>query len=602
MPTSIYGTGPVGPRAVNGYAQMTGIPGQQAGGALGDALNRYLSMNGNGATTEAQLPAAGNPVISQAAGPIGGRLGGPAQMNSTIQSGAVGNQTGATMPQYGGTPSPGNNTTGQAGQGPGRWINMNGKQTWLPYDAGDTPGAGAQDSANNTGGVKTPLSGSAMTPTGAATGGYGGVAPTPTNTTGGGGGGTPSSAINPSLYSLPNAQQLQQNLNSQLTGIQGQTSPTAAGATMSPFVAAQAASLPPAQQAALAQAALAQKAGNVSIGAGQAGAVNIGAASQAGDDADMKARQSALADQLNQYATGQKSASALMLQNSNQQNLQQQLALAAAGGTPMAQRMAAQNMGSIGAGLANQQAIAGIQEQEAAASQLNSLLGTARGQTLGLNTFNSGQQNQQAQAQGQISANIGIANANNSTSANIAQGQTNAQVGMFNSGQANALNQFNAGQQNSLNQFNTGQANQQAFNAANLGQQNNQFNAGAQNLYGYNQAQMGQQNNQYNASNQLQFMNQQNQAQYQNMLAQLQLAQQQQYGGIANANNQNAYNIAMANNQSAWDIANLNHVGPGTMAAGGAASALPWLANLLKQSQTGGGGSTPYNDPNMWMP
>src|SRR5262249_42273409 len=60
-------------------------------------------------------------------------------------------------------------------------------------------------------------------------------------------------------------------------------------------------------------------------------------------------------------------------------------------------RLAAQNMGTLGAGLAGQQAIAGIQERTAAQQQLANVLGTTRSQDQGMAQFNVGAQLQNQQ-------------------------------------------------------------------------------------------------------------------------------------------------------------------------------------------------------------
>lgn len=85
-------------------------------------------------------------------------------------------------------------------------------------------------------------------------------------------------------------------------------------------------------------------------------------------------------------ASGQNSVSAEQLRQAAAQNQAQQLSIAAgAGGTPnaaAAARTAAIQAGRIGAGLAGQQAIAGIQERNAAANALTNALGTYGGQAL----------------------------------------------------------------------------------------------------------------------------------------------------------------------------------------------------------------------------
>lgn len=89
---------------------------------------------------------------------------------------------------------------------------------------------------------------------------------------------------------------------------------------------------------------------------------------------------------LQDIATGRESVSAMQLKQANQQNqaMQQSMAAGARGGnSAMAARQAAMNAGRQGAGLAGQQAIAGIQERQAAQSALSQALLGERGQDVG---------------------------------------------------------------------------------------------------------------------------------------------------------------------------------------------------------------------------
>lgn len=88
---------------------------------------------------------------------------------------------------------------------------------------------------------------------------------------------------------------------------------------------------------------------------------------------------------LQALANGQNSVSALQLQQAMAQNLAQQRSLAASASQPaalMAARTAAIQSGRINAGLAGQQALAGIQERNQAMGQYGQLLGQLRGQDL----------------------------------------------------------------------------------------------------------------------------------------------------------------------------------------------------------------------------
>jgi len=113
-------------------------------------------------------------------------------------------------------------------------------------------------------------------------------------------------------------------------------------------------------------------------------------------------RQSALADMMQRYATGQESVSQLQLRQAADANIAQQMAMAASarpGQAQLAALTAAQNAGTINTQLAGQSALAGIQERAAAQNALSGLLGTTRGQNL---QFGSQQDQafQQAMAQG----------------------------------------------------------------------------------------------------------------------------------------------------------------------------------------------------------
>lgn len=89
---------------------------------------------------------------------------------------------------------------------------------------------------------------------------------------------------------------------------------------------------------------------------------------------------------LQDIATGKESVSAMQLAQANQQNQSQQQSMAAGarpGNAAMAARGAAMNAGRMGAGLAGQQALAGIQERQAAQSALSQALLAERGQDVG---------------------------------------------------------------------------------------------------------------------------------------------------------------------------------------------------------------------------
>lgn len=90
-------------------------------------------------------------------------------------------------------------------------------------------------------------------------------------------------------------------------------------------------------------------------------------------------------DYLRQLASGQQSVSAEQLRQGNQQAMSAQRSMAASASpqnSAMAARTAANNMGRINMGLAGQQAIAGIQERQAAQQGLANMIMQQRGQDL----------------------------------------------------------------------------------------------------------------------------------------------------------------------------------------------------------------------------
>lgn len=329
--------------------------------------------------------------------------------------------------------------------------------------------------------------------------------------------GTP---VDQSQFTLPNADQIQADLRARQAAIAARQGPAQLqAAQVAPVSQAQAAQAQQAQLAALVQAGRAAQAQ-----AGQAGAVSIGPAAQAADSA-FRANQAALVDQLNRYATGQESVSQLQLRQNAEAALAQQQAMAASarpGQGGLAARIAAQNAGAINTNLMSQAAIAGLQERQANAAQLQQLLGTARGQDLSLSQFNAGQSNQQAQAQGQLAAQIGIANAGNTTQAGISNAQMTNQQALANMQAANAYNLSGAQLAQQGQQFNAQQLQQMAL-----------ANAQAQNARAAQQAQLEQQAGQFGVSAGLQFQGQQDAATQQALAQQMALAAQQQQGNIA---------------------------------------------------------------------
>ncbi len=90
-------------------------------------------------------------------------------------------------------------------------------------------------------------------------------------------------------------------------------------------------------------------------------------------------------DYLRRLASGQDSVSAEQLRQGMQQGINAQRSMAASASpanAPMAARNAAMNMGRLGSGLAGQQAVAGLQERQAAQQGLANLIMQQRGQDL----------------------------------------------------------------------------------------------------------------------------------------------------------------------------------------------------------------------------
>ena len=402
-------------------------------------------------------------------------------------------------------------------------------------------------------------------------------------------------------------------LASLLAGAQNAPAPQSANATLAPFASAHSAALSPAQQAAgVTLSPAAQAAGVAGPSAGRASAGSLGPAATSAESS-FRGNQQDLINQLTNYATGKESVSQLNLAQAAQQNIASQMAMAA-GARPgmggLAQRAAAQNAGNIQTQLAQQSSIAGLQEREAAANQLQALLGTARGQDLSNNQFNAGQQNQQSQVGAQLGTQASIANAGNQTQASIAGQQLAGQLGMFNAGQSNQQSQAQAQLAAQLGMFNAGQGNAQSLATAQLAQQNSQFNAGAQNAYGANAAQLQQQGNQFNVGAQLQQT-----GLNQNYVGQLlgqqlgtqQLQQQGSQFGQTLAQNQQQFTADLQQRAALEALRNdtqltINNRQPWQMALGGglggAATLLPFL--LGKGGDSNGGQSSLGGFMNDW--
>lgn len=345
------------------------------------------------------------------------------------------------------------------------------------------------------------------------------------------------------------------------------TAANATGATLGPAAQTTAAGVAPVSNAGSVTLGPAARAGGVSIGGASAAAPQLGPAAtataatidpvtraaaaalgpaQLAQDSAFRGDQAQLALMLQRLSRGEGSVAAVEAQRQQEALMRAQMSMAASarpGQAAAAQRLAAQQGGTLGQEMASRTLEAQLAERQAAQMALGQVLGTARGQDLGLSTFNAGQQNtnqlaqagfqqqanmadasagnvralqqagmqtdvgkfnagalnQQEQAGAQMATQASIASAANKTQASIAQGQTAAQVGMFNAGQANDLNRFGAGLQQQTNLFNSDAANRASMQAAGFQQDANLANTGWTNQQNLALAQMLQQNNQFNA-------------------------------------------------------------------------------------------------------
>lgn len=271
---------------------------------------------------------------------------------------------------------------------------------------------------------------------------------------------------------MPGFQDQYDFITNLLTGAQGRAAPQSTAVAPAALMQATGANLPAAVQAQQAAAAQAQ----------QARASLAGPAAQAADSS-FRGGQQTTADYLTRLMQGQDSAAAVQAKMQGSQLLAQQAALAASARPGMggaAQRIAAQNQSNLGAQLESATLAAQLQERSAAATQLNALLGTARGQDLQNNEFNADQSNQNSRLNAQLGTQTGIANAGYGTQANLANMAAMNQMNQFNSAAQNERNSQDAQLQQQNSEFNTAQGNQLGQFNAGLAQQNNQFNTGAQ--------------------------------------------------------------------------------------------------------------------------
>lgn len=147
-------------------------------------------------------------------------------------------------------------------------------------------------------------------------------------------------------------------------------------------------------------------------------AVGSTAAGAQAQDSSFRAQQSQALERLGLLASGQDSLALPQFQRANNQNIAQQRSLAASaspGNSAAMARLAAQNIGNMGADFGSRAAELGIQERNAATNALGMLASQARGQDQSLNQFNAGarQQNNQfnagqQQQNSQFNVNAGL--------------------------------------------------------------------------------------------------------------------------------------------------------------------------------------------------
>jgi hypothetical protein len=276
----------------------------------------------------------------------------------------------------------------------------------------------------------------------------------------------------------------------ELAAAQGRTAPQATGATVAPVERVTASQ---ANQTTLAPVVTA---GDVRIGATSPTRIaQVGPAATAADSA-FRGGQQDVSSYLGSLMRGENSVAALQGSRALGELIaaQRSMAAGAAGGNrAAAARIAAQNIGRIGADIAGRTLEAQLGERNAASQALGQVLGQARGQDLSLSQFNAGQGNQLGALQAQLAQGAYGQDAAAALQRALAQGQLSGQIGMFNTGQANQAAATQAGltQQTSL-------ANAQ------LGQQASLANAGAANAAASQQAGLDQQAGQFNVSAALQ--------------------------------------------------------------------------------------------------
>lgn len=335
----------------------------------------------------------------------------------------------------------------------------------------------------------------------------------------------------------------------------------------------------------------------------RANAARLAAAARA-RDSEFRGGQKETADFLGRLMRGEDSIAGLQAQRARQKMLAGNLAMARSarpGQGATAMRGALQSNARMGAEMAGRELEARMAERRSAADALAGLLGTARGQDIGLETFNVGEENKsattqagfeqqanllnpqeanrraataagfqqqtnlqnaseanrQAQMRAQLGTQANIATAQNQTQASVAQGQANAQVSIAGAQEANRMKALeaelgtrvdlaNSDLDAKLGMFNADLSSRTGMFNADLASRTDLFNTGNENTRTLEQARLLQQNNQFNTGTSLQQQGM-NDALTMGLLGQQgQTMAMQQQGAISLAQLQQARDLAKA--------------------------------------------------------
>lgn len=157
------------------------------------------------------------------------------------------------------------------------------------------------------------------------------------------------------------------------------------------------------------------------------------------------------------------------------------------------QRIAGQNMASIGQEMAGRTLEAQLAERQAAAGAYGQLAGQGRAGDLQLGTFNAQQANENSRLGAQLGTSVNLANAGAQNQAGLAQAGFNQQAGLAGMDAANQRQYQQAGFQANADQFTAGAQNNAALQQGQMDIQTQQSNVEAQlRQLGYNDAQIQQ--------------------------------------------------------------------------------------------------------------